>query len=1384
MAVESEQLRRLGEALSPPLAVPSSGGGRASDQTLVELAGRLDELRRKRLVLLGDPGSGKTTTARRLVIDLLWRSGSQPPGTGPVPVMATLSSWNPASERLDDWFTACLADRYGLRQADVRGLIRHRRVLPVIDGLDELPASQGGTAIPFLLHWLTGFDGYVLTCRTSAFLELDGDGPLRSPLHLTASLGPLPTATVTDHLRHADEERWLPVAQAVEEEPHGPLAEALSSPWLLSLAVNGYAGNSHRDPAELTDQARLHDVTSIRQRILSTADPTSSIEGWGTSGRQRLELLTDAMGREADGLLLWWRMADRYGSARVRRILCAVLLGLPALLVMTDDKSLGVQVLLLFTAVGAYVSASHVEDEPLPRRFGHRRIRTISRSAHANVTGWTRTLMFCAYLSVLSLFMIPSVLLRPNNSLISVPGPNIATLTGCALAALVVSVTNQAAEPRHGPRAGQLRNDLWASLARATAGTVLVLLPLRHPGLDIIGIGVELPRPTWVAVVSGLFGTLMIDSAWGRYRLTHLSLAVKGRLPFRLARFLAEAQQQGLLVPADGYGTGCYAFRHDLVRQALVARGTSRLSHVRAAMRIQSEIRDEVLSRPESVSYLAYMSDGAPEAYANESERIMELTDGVLIGELRVVADSGLDPYLRYHSARERLVRAVPVPGWATQRLARFYSALAVVAGVIAYEAALLLIDRNLTFLLLWTMLGGAFSFSVLHLARASAIARARPVRVRDETLLKVPLVWVTAFFFLDPLLLPHHMKTVAVISAALATVSLWAWLHARLYVVRAQAALGDNPNAWPDVPAAHVRLRDAALQTRQDWVTALARDGVMPLIRDRLRVSENAGAAPATPALPAIDSSRLTGSRSSDQFVGTVAADEVALHLGVLKTGSIGVSGQRGAGKSSLMQRFCTPGPMSKADDLLVLVPAPTSYDPREFLIHLFAEVCRKVTGDSPADDGHPGPDLGRRKSLALHAGAVLTTLAGVVLLILTLLRSELTNAARTITEHTHNLLIAGGVLLLVAGVVWELLLPVRAGRRAGIHSSRTRTVALASDQLRTLHYQLTVMRTHTAQLALPAGLQLADGSQVQHTRQILTHPELVARFRTLLHQVAVEQHDLGGRVVIGIDELDKLGSAQEAERFLNDLKAVFGVPGCHFLVAVSEDALTAFGRHTLDVRTTFDSAFDHVVAVGPLGLDHARQLLELRGVWLPEPYLWLCQVLSGGLPRELLRSVTSLATHRALHHTTDMRRLMSTLIEDDARAVLSAQTRYATTLTGTRGPAAAHWIAKASQAPATVGGWEAALIDVPHVDQDEYETAHAVTQVRAFLLLGATLLRTFTEGSDAETSQRVDRVRFAGPEPVDLLTTARTKLATEPGASWAAVARFRTEILNMPPT
>jgi len=73
--------------------------------------------------------------------------------------------------------------------------------------------------------------------------------------------------------------------------------------------------------------------------------------------------------------------------------------------------------------------------------------------------------------------------------------------------------------------------------------------------------------------------------------------------------------------------------------------------------------------------------------------------------------------------------------------------------------------------------------------------------------------------------------------------------------------------------------------------------------------------------------------------------------------------------------------------------------------------------------------------------------------------------------------------------------------------------------------------------------------------------------------------------QVVIGIDELDKIQSAEEAVQFVDDIKSIFGIPGCFFLISISDDALADFERRGLPFRNAFDSAFDEVIALNYLG-------------------------------------------------------------------------------------------------------------------------------------------------------------------------------------------------------
>ncbi|CCH35600.1 hypothetical protein ABZ816_13445 [Actinosynnema sp. NPDC047251] len=156
---------------------------------------------------------------------------------------------------------------------------------------------------------------------------------------------------------------------------------------------------------------------------------------------------------------------------------------------------------------------------------------------------------------------------------------------------------------------------------------------------------------------------------------------------------------------------------------------------------------------------------------------------------------------------------------------------------------------------------------------------------------------------------------------------------------------------------------------------------------------------------------------------------------------------------------------------------------------------------------------------------------------------------------------------------------------------------------------------------------------AHVRSTDRVLRHPELVTRFRDFLALAVAEQTALGeradrtpGRVIIAVDELDRIGTGEPARRFLAELKAVFDVPGCHYLVSVSTEAQLGSYRSGIGPLSVFDGSFDEVVRVGHLDLDHAKKLVRRYVVGLPEQYLALAHVLSGGLARQLFRATRAI--------------------------------------------------------------------------------------------------------------------------------------------------------------
>jgi hypothetical protein len=367
--------------------------------------------------------------------------------------------------------------------------------------------------------------------------------------------------------------------------------------------------------------------------------------------------------------------------------------------------------------------------------------------------------------------------------------------------------------------------------------------------------------------------------------------------------------------------------------------------------------------------------------------------------------------------------------------------------------------------------------------------------------------------------------------------------------------------------------------------------------------------------------------SRRSD-FVSTSAADLVERMMASVASAHIGIAGPRGVGKTALLHRFCRPSLVGDdAHELRVFASAPVDYAARDFIIHLFVRLCEEVRARKAA-----------HAWISRIAVLVITTLihlAAICVIVLGLLMvananthwpvRDIVNLVRSETA-TH-------VMIGLAVAATGLALLTRFDRHRRVRpTSGVLAISLATkadEHLRRLRFLQSVTRGRSLSVNMIPKLVLGRSSSHQLTELPSTLPDLVEQYRAFATEVSIwwrRRNGGRGRMVVGIDELDKISDSAAAERFLNDLKAVFGVPHCFYLVSVSDEALEAFEQRGFLSKTVYDSAFDDVVRVSPLKLPEARQLIQRRVAGMPETFVALCHVLSSGLPRDLLRTARTL--------------------------------------------------------------------------------------------------------------------------------------------------------------
>ncbi|MFH8698877.1 hypothetical protein [Streptomyces chartreusis] len=293
-----------------PLPAPRDG-----DQRLDRIVQTFRALPAGRLVVLGDPGAGKTILAVQFVLGTL---AARRPGD-PVPVLFPLASWDPRAAGLREWLAERLAAEYrplaavGGDRTLARELLDAGLVLPVLDGFDEIAEPLRGEALRCLNAELDDRLPTLLTCRYADWYRAVRDGDVLTAAEVVR-LRPLDLATARTYLdrtARSDSDGstvWTPALDA----PSAPLTEVLASPLMVALARTVY-GDTSRDPAELVDTGRFPTAGHIEEHLLDAFVPAAFAGAGGTwrpeAAHQWLRRLARELASGRPGATRTWRLA-------------------------------------------------------------------------------------------------------------------------------------------------------------------------------------------------------------------------------------------------------------------------------------------------------------------------------------------------------------------------------------------------------------------------------------------------------------------------------------------------------------------------------------------------------------------------------------------------------------------------------------------------------------------------------------------------------------------------------------------------------------------------------------------------------------------------------------------------------------------------------------------------------------------------------------------------------------------------------------------------------------------------------------------------------------------------------------------------------------------
>ena len=498
------------------------------------------------LVILGEPGTGKTTLLHELATLLSPRNDQDP-----IPVPFDLADWAVNEERLADWMAGELNRNYGVASAQGRSWIRKELILPFLDGLDEVPDAKRAICVKRINEYRAAHPGvrFVLTCREIEYSEL------RAAIDVTAAVvvRTLSRENVSEFLA-SNAARFSGLRQALDADP--ALWEVMDTPLMLWVAAFAFLDGPGPAPQPGTSiRARLFDryVDKMLQRERGPGDAFSPDEAkrWLRRTAQCL-IRADAFSFHLEDLSPAWlpqamRSAVGLRVRIVAALLGGLLFGIAATLLI--GLSFGLTMGLAFFVLELIAGQVHTYRTPVDAlSWSWRDLRAdlVDRS------GW-----LVAYVVVILVAGLASWLrsgqLDSGVYVLLVQLPAVWLIPGLAHG-LVRSSVARRAHVNHGLK---------------KSATYAAFIAVVVAALAYCAVLVELARPlSWV--LTGITVPLFQRNG-GSFCCYHLTLrfhlAQRQYIPWRYVRFLRFATERVLMIRQGG----SFRFIHRMLQEHLAA---------------------------------------------------------------------------------------------------------------------------------------------------------------------------------------------------------------------------------------------------------------------------------------------------------------------------------------------------------------------------------------------------------------------------------------------------------------------------------------------------------------------------------------------------------------------------------------------------------------------------------------------------------------------------------------------------------------------------------------------------------------------------------------------------------------------------------------------